>query len=342
MDDLRLSPLNIPGVDENKRPLVIAGPCSAETEEQVMNTARQLAGRGCKIFRAGVWKPRTKPGGFEGMGEAALPWLQRVKAETGMLTATEVAMPKHVEAALNAGIRATLGKLTRFEVREVSADKPDPACTHTAKWTAAIRGEAKPTDDPRRRDLVLTCDLRLTFADARSKTQAGSYTFTESVSLPQTLGADGTVASGADLANQGTLTVPLRQLGSKLGVRIAQALSESAPCGGDILACDDVDEMTMEGGSFQGVYDGLQMLVYATIDGLPLPLGYADAKPGSTRTNLTLWKLNEADPMAQAVLDALDDDPDAFAKYKLRAIAVGDPLPPIWRRQVAQPSEAAR
>lgn len=245
-------------------------------------------------------------------------------------------------AALNAGIRATLGKLTRFEVREVSADKPDPACTHTAKWTAAIRGEAKPTDDPRRRDLVLTCDLRLTFSDARSKTQAGSHTFTESVSLPQTLGADGTVASGADLANQGTLTVPLRQLGSKLGVRIAQALSESAPCGGDILACDDVDEMTMEGGSFQGVYDGLQMLVYATIDGLPLPLGYADAKPGSTRTNLTLWKLNEADPMAQAVLDALDDDPDAFAKYKLRAIAVGDPLPPIWRRQVAQPSEAAR
>ena len=104
MDNLQLSPLNIPGVDDNKRPLVIAGPCSAETEEQVMNTARQLADRGCKIFRAGVWKPRTKPGGFEGMGEAALPWMQRVKKETGMLTATEVAMPKHVEAALKAGI----------------------------------------------------------------------------------------------------------------------------------------------------------------------------------------------------------------------------------------------
>ena len=71
MDDLRLTSLNLPGIDANKRPLVIAGPCSAETEEQVMATARQLAEKGFKIFRAGVWKPRTKPGGFEGMGETA-------------------------------------------------------------------------------------------------------------------------------------------------------------------------------------------------------------------------------------------------------------------------------
>ena len=69
-----------------------------------MTTARQLAEKGFKIFRAGVWKPRTKPGGFEGMGEAALPWLQRVKEEPGMLVSTEVAMPKHVEASLKAGV----------------------------------------------------------------------------------------------------------------------------------------------------------------------------------------------------------------------------------------------
>lgn len=101
--DLELSPFSLPGV-EYKRPLVIAGPCSAETEEQVMETARQLAKNGIKIFRAGIWKPRTKPGGFEGKGLEALPWMQHVKAETGMLTATEVATPEHVEAALKAGI----------------------------------------------------------------------------------------------------------------------------------------------------------------------------------------------------------------------------------------------
>lgn len=65
-----------------------------------MTTAMQLAGKGCHIFRAGVWKPRTKPGGFEGNGEKALPWMKRVKEETGMLVATEVATPEHVELAL--------------------------------------------------------------------------------------------------------------------------------------------------------------------------------------------------------------------------------------------------
>lgn len=100
--ELVLKQLNLPS--DNERPFVIAGPCSAETEEQVMTTAQQLAQKGCHIFRAGVWKPRTKPGGFEGNGEQALPWMQRVKQETGMLTATEVATPEHVELALRYGI----------------------------------------------------------------------------------------------------------------------------------------------------------------------------------------------------------------------------------------------
>ena len=69
-----------------------------------MNTAMQLAGKGCHMFRAGVWKPRTKPGGFEGNGEMALPWMAAVKEETGMMIATEVATPEHVELALKYGI----------------------------------------------------------------------------------------------------------------------------------------------------------------------------------------------------------------------------------------------
>lgn len=100
--ELELLPLGLPS--DSGRPFVIAGPCSAETEEQVMTTARQLAEKGCHMFRAGIWKPRTKPGGFEGNGEMALPWMQEVKKETGMLTATEVATPEHVELALKYGI----------------------------------------------------------------------------------------------------------------------------------------------------------------------------------------------------------------------------------------------
>ena len=100
--ELELQSLNLPCDDE--RLIVMAGPCSAETEEQVITTARQLAAKGCHLFRAGVWKPRTKPGGFEGNGEAALPWLRTVKEETGMMVATEVATPEHVELALKYGV----------------------------------------------------------------------------------------------------------------------------------------------------------------------------------------------------------------------------------------------
>ncbi|MCI7310818.1 MAG: bifunctional 3-deoxy-7-phosphoheptulonate synthase/chorismate mutase type II [Prevotella sp.] len=100
--ELDLLPLNLPS--DNERPIVIAGPCSAETEEQVFTTARMLAQKGCHIFRAGVWKPRTKPGGFEGMGDVALSWLKQVKEETGMLISTEVATPQHVEACLKHGV----------------------------------------------------------------------------------------------------------------------------------------------------------------------------------------------------------------------------------------------
>lgn len=98
MEDLQ------PIVDTSNDPIIIAGPCSAETEEQVLTTAGELASNGIKIFRAGIWKPRTKPGGFEGKGIEALPWMKKVKDITGMLTATEVANRTHVEAALDAGI----------------------------------------------------------------------------------------------------------------------------------------------------------------------------------------------------------------------------------------------
>lgn len=103
MEQMELESILLPGVD-SKRPIVIAGPCSAESEEQVLNTAHQLASKGIKIFRAGIWKPRTKPGGFEGIGVVGLPWLKKVKEETGMYTATEVATKDHVFDALKAGV----------------------------------------------------------------------------------------------------------------------------------------------------------------------------------------------------------------------------------------------
>lgn len=81
-------------------PLVIAGPCSAETEEQVLKIAHQLKDTDATVLRAGIWKPRTRPGNFEGVGALGLKWLKKAKEETGMLTTTEVANPHHVDLAL--------------------------------------------------------------------------------------------------------------------------------------------------------------------------------------------------------------------------------------------------
>lgn len=111
---------------ELAHPLTIAGPCSAESEEQVIETARQLSISGSRVtvFRAGVWKPRTRPGGFEGIGAKALPWLQRVQQETGLLTAVEVANTEHVELALKYGVDILwLGARTTvnpFAVQEIA------------------------------------------------------------------------------------------------------------------------------------------------------------------------------------------------------------------------------
>ena len=84
--------------------LIIAGPCSAETEQQVISTAKGLSSIGVKYFRAGLWKPRTLPGTFEGVGEIGLQWLRRVKIETGMAVGTEVANAEHTRLAVAAGL----------------------------------------------------------------------------------------------------------------------------------------------------------------------------------------------------------------------------------------------
>lgn len=87
-----------------QRPLVIAGPCSAESRGQTLRTAGELADAGVRFYRAGLWKPRTKPGSFEGVGARGLPWLAEVRNRLGMPVATEVATAAHVRLALNAGL----------------------------------------------------------------------------------------------------------------------------------------------------------------------------------------------------------------------------------------------
>ena len=109
---------------EKKRPILIAGPCSAETEGQVMSIARDLAKQNIDLFRAGIWKPRTRPGAFEGVGSEGLKWLKRVKEETGLKTTVEVANAHHVYEALKFGVDVLwIGARTTvnpFSVQEIA------------------------------------------------------------------------------------------------------------------------------------------------------------------------------------------------------------------------------
>ncbi len=141
----------------NKRPLIISGPCSAETEEQVMQTAQRLSATGkVDILRAGIWKPRTRPGSFEGIGAKGLPWLQQARKRTGLRTAVEVATSKQVEDALNfdvdvlwIGARTTVNP---FSVQDVAnalrgVDVPvlikNPINPDLELWTGAVERVAK-------------------------------------------------------------------------------------------------------------------------------------------------------------------------------------------------------
>lgn len=123
--NLNLQPLNT-WVKTKNEPLLIAGPCSAETEDQLIATAHLLAKTGkVSVLRAGIWKPRTRPGEFEGIGSIGLTWLKRAKEETGLPTAVEVANTKHVEEALAAGVdilwvgaRSTVNPFTVQEIAD--------------------------------------------------------------------------------------------------------------------------------------------------------------------------------------------------------------------------------
>ena len=140
LDDFKLS-----------HPLVIAGPCSAETEDQVLKIARELKDSDVSIFRAGIWKPRTRPGGFEGVGAIGLKWLQKAKAETGLLMATEVANAAHVKLALEhdidvlwIGARTTVNPFAVQEIADALAgtDKivlvKNPVNPDLALWIGGV------------------------------------------------------------------------------------------------------------------------------------------------------------------------------------------------------------
>ncbi len=147
---LTFNPLSAWASNE-KKPLIISGPCSAETEEQLVNTALALKKLNVHAIRAGIWKPRTRPNSFEGNGTIALPWIKSVKEATGLPFATEVATPQHIEEALKygadilwIGARSTVNPFTVQDMADAlkGVDIPvlikNPINPELALWIGAI------------------------------------------------------------------------------------------------------------------------------------------------------------------------------------------------------------
>lgn len=134
-------------------PFIIAGPCSAESEEQMLQTAMELSANGIPALRAGLWKPRTRPGNFEGVGRKGLEWMKHIREITGMAMATEVGTAEHVKACVEAGIeilwigtRTSGNPFAMAELASALADAPaeqivlikNPLCPGIDAWLGAI------------------------------------------------------------------------------------------------------------------------------------------------------------------------------------------------------------
>ena len=221
-------------------------------------------------------------------------------------------LPVRELAAFNEAVAGELRALTRFGIREVFVAAPAAGTTHLLKWQAALTREGE----------SIGCTLTVTLADVAGKVAVAQESLALRAGLP---------AADAPLAPT------LRALGRQAGLRIVAALCARFPYQAAIVSSEGSARFGLEGGALQGVYEGMQFLVYAEAEGgLLVPLAYADAKPGTTRTDLSVWARNEGDPVARAILAALEDDPAASAAFALRAVCVGNPISPALRRRLAE------
>lgn len=254
---------------------------------------------------------------------------------------------------MGARIQSELAKIKRFTIQDVEdadysalrdaqedgdiriADRVDqPEITHFAQWNIKLSTVSERTGSYSK-EIRVVCDL------AFKLTEAATGNIVEDASLPpfdireeQRLDNMGRVVSGINWRDASALRGIVQRLASQGAIRIANILANENPCGGKIVACLSEKAMVMENGTRQGISDGMQMLVYATVEGVPVPIAYADAQPGPDRTKLDLWKFNEDDPFAQTVIAALKANPKGFREHGLNAVSVGEAANPLWRNNV--------
>ncbi len=249
-------------------------------------------------------------------------------------------------------LQSELAKLKRFSIQDIEdADhavleelsdvgevrlagrSKQPSITHVAQWNMKLSSSSERTGTYSKR-IVFTCAITFKLTERATQNIVHDSTFDVDLVETQKLDSMGRVKSGFNWYSSADLKSVIQRLSTQAAIHIANILGNENPCGGKVVACLSERAMVMENGTSQGIANGMQMLVYATIEGVPVPLAYADAQPGPNRTKLDLWKFNDDDPFAKQVLDAIKADRASYKQYDLNAVALGEALPPIWRRNV--------
>ncbi len=198
-----------------------------------------------------------------------------------------------------------------------------------ANWNLNIHAEEE--IDGRDKVITFICSINLTCTDMRTKLVKFSKDLDCRVKREQTTSRAGTVIGGFQYRNKADVQGLLQDIATQAAIRIANELGNEYPVGGRITGMLGTDMMTLDKGSEQGIAKGMQMVVYANVGGVDVPLGNAEAAPSTNTAQLEMWRLNTGNKYAAKVLKQMEEDPSWLNKNKLYAVGYGMAMPPEWQ-----------
>ena len=198
-----------------------------------------------------------------------------------------------------------------------------------ANWNLNIHAEEE--IDGRDKVITFICSINLTCTDMRTKLVKFSKDLDCRVKREQTTSRAGTVIGGFQYRNKADVQGLLQDIATQAAIRIANELGTEYPVGGRITGMLGTDMMTLDKGSEQGIAKGMQMVVYANVGGVDVPLGNAEAAPSTNTAQLEMWRLNTGNKYAAKVLKQMEEDPSWLNKNKLYAVGYGMAMPPEWQ-----------
>lgn len=231
--------------------------------------------------------------------------------------------------ALHGVTTATVEELA--DIGELSLpEAADPASVDlVANWNTNIHAEE--VLDGREKTITFICSINLTCTDMRTRLVRFTKDLDCRIIREQEVNRAGTVIGGFQYRSKNDVQGLMQDIATQAAIRIANELGNEYPVGGRITGMLGADLMTLDKGTEQGIAKGMQMVVYANVGGVDLPIGNAEATPSANTSRLEMWRLNTRDKYAAQVLRQIEDDPGWLNRNKLYAVGYGMAMPPEWQ-----------